>query len=116
MRSRRREFALTTALAAAAFISQAGCQSGGQRRLASEPGLIAPAGGGSSVVEAPISPVRPVSWVDRHPLFYKPRDVYANTDQNPIVKTAAATVIGIPSGIVGEIRQIVVGTPAPVRY
>jgi hypothetical protein len=28
------------------------------------------------------------------------------------VKATAATVIGIPAGIVGEMRQIVVGQPA----
>jgi hypothetical protein len=64
-----------------------------------------------------VAPARNVTWVDRHPLFSKPRDIYEKTNNNsPVVKTAAATVIGIPSGILGELRQIVVGAPATPRY
>lgn len=53
------------------------------------------------------------TFVDRHPLLRKPRQYYDSTDSNKVVKTAAAAFIGVPSGIVGELRQIVVGVPRP---
>jgi hypothetical protein len=53
--------------------------------------------------------LRPLSFIDRHPLLSKPREYYEDTDYNPIVKTAAAVVIGVPAGIVGEVRQMVAG-------
>ncbi|GAC1474604.1 MAG: hypothetical protein NVSMB9_25290 [Isosphaeraceae bacterium] len=94
-----------------------GCQSGSQRRVASnEPGLGDPLEPGTSVVEAPVKPARSTAWVDRHPLFSKPRDYYDKSGNNRVVKTAAATVIGIPAGLLGELRQIVVGAPATPRF
>jgi hypothetical protein len=51
------------------------------------------------------------SFVDRHPLFYRPRDYYESTNSNKVAKTAAAAVIGVPAGIYGELKQIVVGNP-----
>ena len=57
-----------------------------------------------------------MTWVDRHPLFIKPREYYDNSGSNRVVKAAAATVIGVPAGIIGEIKQIVVGTPPELRY
>jgi hypothetical protein len=74
---------------------------------ANEPGLD----DGAKVVSNSGSP----SWVDRHPLLYKPRDYYETSGDNKIVKTAAATVIGIPAGVVGELRQIVTGAPSNRR-
>jgi hypothetical protein len=71
-------------------------------------------GGGTTIAETP--PPRTVTFVDRHPIFAKPRDFYESSGDNKIVKTAAATVIGIPAGIVGELKQIVVGTPTDVKY
>ena len=53
-----------------------------------------------------------VSVVDRHPLLSKPRDYYEKTTSNKAVKTAAAVVLGVPTGIYGELKQIVVGVPA----
>ncbi len=51
------------------------------------------------------------------PLLRKPQQYYDNTKSNKVVKTAAAAVVGVPAGIVGELKQIVVGaptaTPAP---
>jgi hypothetical protein len=61
-------------------------------------------------------PPHEMTWVDRHPLFTKPREYYDSSGSNKVVKTAAATVIGIPAGIFGELKQIVVGTPAQPRY
>lgn len=57
--------------------------------------------------------------IARHPLFRKPRDYYNSTNSNKAVKTAAAAVVGVPAGIIGEFRQIVVGRPAsssPTTY
>ncbi|MDR3636434.1 MAG: hypothetical protein P4L84_21705 [Isosphaeraceae bacterium] len=92
----------------------AGCHSGPpSRSLASaEPGLST-SDSGTAVAATP--PARTVTWVDRHPLFYKPRDYYESSGNNTIVKTAAATVVGIPVGIFGELKQIVVGAPSELR-
>jgi hypothetical protein len=93
-----------------------GCQSGtvGSKRsvAAREPGLSSAVEPGKVVLDPPATATRTVTFVDRHPLFWKPRDYYENSGSNPVVKTAAATVIGIPAGIFGELRQIVVGAPA----
>jgi hypothetical protein len=92
----------------------AGCQSPAPKRITStEPGL---SDHGATVVESVPPPSTSYAWVDRHPLFSKPRDYYENAGSNKVVKAAAATVIGIPAGIFGEIRQIVVGPPAQAKY
>jgi hypothetical protein len=62
------------------------------------------------------APVRTVSFVDRHPLFSKPREYWDSSGDKKIVKAAAATFIGVPAGFVGEVRQIFVGAPAEPRY
>jgi hypothetical protein len=67
------------------------------------------------VVEGPARPASTLTWVDRHPLFSKPRDYYDNSGTNKVVKTAAAAVIGVPAGIFGELKQIVVGAPSDTR-
>lgn len=105
---------LTLALA----LGIAGCKSTAQRRVATtpEPGLNGPGEPGTSVVEAPVRPAPTVTFVDRHPLLSKPRDYYDNSGNNKVVKAAAATVIGIPAGIFGELKQIVVGAPQPSKY
>lgn len=95
-------------LMAAVILS--GCQGfGAPRRVAvAEPGLALPGDSGTTIVEAP--PVaRSETVVDRHPLLSRPRDYYESSGNNKIVKTAAAAVIGVPAGIVGELKQIVVG-------
>lgn len=86
----------------------AGCQGmGGHKSVASaEPPLTAGAEG-TAVVEAP--PPRTITFVDRHPLLSKPREYYNTTGNNKLAKAAAATVVGVPAGFVGEMRQIVVG-------
>jgi hypothetical protein len=95
-----------------AAVGLTGCQSGPSRStLASaEPALSPPVEGGTTVVEAPAP--RALTFVERHPLFSKPRDYYESSGSNTVVKTAAAVVVGVPVGLVGEIRQIVVGAPA----
>lgn len=99
---------------AAELTTLAGCHSAGPRRLASvEPGLSDP---GTTVVEGSPPAGTAVTFADRHPLFAKPREYYENSGNNKVVKAAAATIIGIPAGILGEMRQIVVGAPAGTRY
>jgi hypothetical protein len=101
-----------SAILVATVVVVAGCHGTPSSRsvASSEPVLDAPAGStGSLVVEAP--PPKTVAWVDRHPLFSRPREYYDKTGKGPVAKVAAATVIGVPSGIVGEIRQLVVGRP-----
>src|SRR5262249_3278158 len=92
----------------------AGCRSAPARKTASaEPGLSDP---GTTVVEAAPPAGSTMTWVDRHRLFAKPREYYETAGNNPIAKPPAPTVIGIPAGIFGEIRQIVVGAPGQARY
>lgn len=69
--------------------------------------------GGDPAIVAEVPAARPVTIVDRHPLFYKPREYYDRVGNNQIAKMAAATFIGVPAGILGEMRQIAVGRPAP---
>ncbi len=92
----------------------AGCQSSPSRKVAvAEPPLVTSPDGGSTVVQA--EPPRTVTYVDRHPILAAPRDFWNNTDSNKVVKAASATVIGVPVGLVGEVRQIVVGVPPDLR-
>ena len=97
---------------AAIALTTAGCKnSGGSRKVVTnEPGLDGPIEPGGSAVAASPDPGTSVTWVDRHPLFSKPRQYYDNsTSSNKAVKVAKATVIGVPAGLVGELKQIVVG-------
>jgi hypothetical protein len=96
-------------LGVSAVLALSGCHGAGSaRRVAvAEPGLALSGDSDATIAEVP--PARPVTVVDRHPLLSRPRDYYQSSGNNKIVKTAAATVIGVPAGIVGELRQIVVG-------
>jgi hypothetical protein len=117
MRGTRRTAQVLTVLSAAVVAASApGCQTSPLRQARAEPSLTSPVEPGSTVVEAPPQTAPKWSFVDRHPLFSKPRDLYESSGNNYIVKTAAATVIGIPAGLFGEIKQIVVGTPTDARY
>ncbi len=90
-----------------------GCQGTNTRRSAPEPGLSGTTEPGGSVAEAPAP--KTVSYVDRHPLLLKPRDYWESSGDNKIVKTAAATFVGVPVGIYSELKQIVVGAPPETR-
>lgn len=68
-----------------------------------------------SVAAGPGGPSSSNAYVDRHPLFSKPRQYWDNSGDNKIVKAAAATFIGVPAGFVGEMKQIVVGVPSEQR-
>ena len=50
------------------------------------------------------------------PAFLKPRDYWDTSGDNKIVKAAAATFVGVPVGMYGEVKQIIVGTPQEPRY
>lgn len=112
------------ALAATIAAISLGCRAGGgstaQRPIFSsaaqepplviggtEPGTSVAAGGSPSLV------ARTPSWTDQHPMFTKPRDIYDSTNGNAVVKTGAAVLVGVPVGVVGEIRQVFTGNPAP---
>ncbi len=100
-------------------LAAAGCRGGMASRRSitkAEPPLVETPGGSSSGVIEAAPNARPVTMVDRHPLLSKPREYYETSGQNRVVKAAAATVVGIPAGIVGELRQIVRGQPAAVNY
>jgi hypothetical protein len=99
-----------------------GCQTAGTKRPST---VISPAptvteGGQAdgAVAEKTITPapVRTVGFVDRHPLFSKPREYWESSGDRKIVKAAAATFIGVPAGFVGEFRQIIVGAPPEPRF
>lgn len=114
MSGRRRKAGLGIAAACLLAVSQ-GCQNGSRRVARAEPSLGLPIEPGASIVDAtPVSPS--VTWVDRHPMFSKPRDVYESTNSNGFMKAAAATIVGVPAGIVGEVKQIVVGKPVSPSY
>ncbi len=98
-----------------ATVAAAGCSGGPSKRTlaSSEPALSTVPGGTDVAIVDRAKPVPSTgTFVDRHPLFYKPRDYYENTGSNKVAKTAAAAVIGVPAGLYGELKQIVVGAPA----
>ncbi len=103
----------TLTLAAALAVGSVGCQSYQSRRpvLSTEPPMAAE-GDPAGVSTAP----RTVGFTDRHPLFYKPREYWDTSGNNTVVKAAAATFVGVPAGILGEVRQIFVGMPPSPRY
>lgn len=100
------------------LVALAGCAHSRPRKtvVQPDPPLIGDASGvavdGPAVVQAPES--RSVSMADRHPLLTRPRERYESTNGNKLTRTAAAAVIGVPSGIGAEIKQIIVGQ-APSR-
>lgn len=106
----------------AVAISVAGCQTAGTKRpstiVSPAPAVGEAVNPGDTVAEKAIAPapVKTVTFVDRHPLFFKPREYWENSGDKKIVKAAAATFIGVPVGFVGEVKQIIVGAPAEARY
>jgi hypothetical protein len=98
----------------------AGCQSAGHPRtvVSPEPTLSGTVDGDTKVVDStqPAAPVRTTGVVDRHPLFSKPRDYWESSGDNKVVKAAAATFVGVPAGIYGEVKQMIVGAPPEVKY
>ena len=103
-------------LAGLLIVAVSGCAGGGpgRRVVAAEPGAALP-GEEDTVVVGPPSQAKGVAFVDRHPLLSKPRDYYESSGNNKFVKSMAAGVIGVPAGVVGELKQIVVGRPAELR-
>ncbi len=116
---------------AAALVTEPGCSTPARRSIvggpvasSSEPALSPnPSGPEVAVIDPPSSAstnsTKTASILDRHPLLRKPQQYYDNTNSNKAVKTAAATFVGVPAGIVGELKQIVVGRPSaapPTAY
>ena len=108
---------------ACSVIGLSGCRSGGGSRTAkAEPSLSGVTNDDIIISDAPSVAAAPPAgasgssaYVDRHPLFSKPRQYWDNSGDNKIVKAAAATFIGVPAGFVGEMKQIVVGVPSEQR-
>jgi hypothetical protein len=113
-----RSLAITLLMAVTALSS--GCQSSVPRRtvVTPEPSLSGAVDRDAAVTDGTTTatPARTVSWVDRHPLFSKPRDYWETSGENKVVKAAAATFVGVPVGLYGEVKQIIVGTPVDGRY
>lgn len=101
-----------------ALASAAGCHSSPKRAATIDPPIGSSVEPGAKVVDGPLGgPAPTVSWMDRHPIFTRPREYYDSTrSDNKAVKAVAATVIGVPAGLFSEIRQIVTGTPSEPRY
>ncbi len=92
------------------MIAVVGCaQSRNRKTVSSEPPLLSGVDGETVIMEAP--KVRTVTAADRHPMLRRPRQYYDKTNGNKFSKTVAATVIGVPSGIGAEMKQIVSGQP-----
>jgi hypothetical protein len=116
--TRRRTLKLGTASLAATLLI-AGCHAdGGHRKIASaEPAFSGTIeSDGPLVVESPPTPTKSIDFVERHPLLSKPRDYWESSSDNKLVKAAAATFVGVPAGVLGEVRQIFVGSPPEDRY
>jgi hypothetical protein len=104
-----------------AYSLSSGCKSSpssSRTIVTPEPGVASTAGSDGVIAEgAPAtSPPKTVSVVDRHPLFSKPRDYWESSGDNKVVKAAAATFVGVPVGLYGEVKQIIVGTPPEAHY
>jgi hypothetical protein len=113
---------LSIALMASVLSGGVGCKSYGPSRtvVSPEPPLAGPVGtdGGVTVADGTrdIPPPKSVTWVDRHPLFYKPRDYYDSSGNNTLVKVGAATFVGVPVGFFYEVKQIVIGNSPEPRF
>jgi len=102
-------------LSASLVLSIAGCRASGapRRVVTTEPALSGLDAEDMALLESP--PAREMTYVDRHPIFSKPRDYWEGAGDNKLVKAAAATLVGVPVGIVSEVRQIVLGSPPATR-
>ncbi len=97
------------------ILTGTGCQTGGSKRAsAPEPGLSVAPDSNSTIVEAPQA--KSVTYVDRHPMFSKPREYWENSPATTrSSRPARRRSSGVPVGLYGELKQIVVGTPPATR-
>jgi len=104
-------------LAGLALMGGPGCQGTSSRRTVAnaEPELSINGEKGSGFASASRPPARTVGIVERHPLLSKPREMYDKSGNNKVVKVAGATLVGIPMGVAGELRQIFVGAAPATR-
>jgi hypothetical protein len=97
-----------------------GCQGVGHPRtvVSPEPTLSGALESDTTVADGThtVAPIKTTTVVDRHPLFSKPRDYWETSGDNKVVKAAAATFVGVPVGIYGEFKQIIVGAAPEARY
>jgi hypothetical protein len=98
----------------------AGCQGIGHPKtvVSPEPSLSGAIESDTTVADGThtVAPIKTITVVDRHPLFSKPRDYWESSGDNKVVKAAAATFVGVPVGIYGEFKQIIVGAPPEPKY
>jgi hypothetical protein len=101
-------------LLSALILSGLACHGTGSRRAtAPEATLSGAIDSGGTIAETP--PPASVTYVDRHPILSKPKEYWDDGGENKIVKAARATFIGVPYGLYGEMKQIVVGVPPTTR-
>lgn len=104
---------LACVVLAGVCVTGIGCHANGRSRqvATAEPSLsLGEETAPPTIVEAP--PARELGFADRHPLLFKPREYYETSGGGKVGKVASATVIGVPAGIIGEVKQIVVGQAA----
>lgn len=105
------------AIVLASALSLPGCHSAhSPKAVTTEPPLAPMADADGTTIATTPPTTKSVTFVDRHPMLYKPRDYWDGAGENKVVKATAATVVGIPAGIVGELKQIVVGRPVEPKY
>jgi hypothetical protein len=103
-------------LLSAVILTVAGCHGRGARRSsAPEPALSGALEDGQAGPIVDSAPAKTVTYADRHPALSKPREYWENSGDNKVVKAAAATFIGVPVGLYGEMKQIVVGAPPTTK-
>ena len=95
-------------------ITPSGCSGPSKRTVASSEPAFVPGDSEVAIVDRAKPVPGTVTVVDRHPLFAKPREYYDKGGTNKVAKTASAAFIGVPAGLYGELKQIVVGRPTPV--
>lgn len=101
-------------VAAALLVATVGCGKHRKDMVVSNRPIIegaSPVGGNEVVVNKPVGGSR---FVERHPLLYKPGEYYSTYDGNVVVRGARATFIGVPAGMVGEVKQAFRGVPKTV--
>ena len=100
-------------VAALAVLITPGCAKNRQKVMVSNNRPIiegaSSVGGGEIVVNN--KPAGGSRFIDRHPLFYKPGEYYTTYDGNVVLRGARATFVGIPAGMVGEMKQAFRGVP-----
>ncbi len=113
MRSYCKTRVVRAAAASLLLVATAGCSLTGSHHAPIATQAVSPivTGPGDVVIGGPALDARPVTFVDRHPLLRTPVEFYHKTNAGCVGKTAAATFLGVPAGVVLEVGQIIAGCP-----